>query len=117
MFLPWFRNHPAPPTRGGKPPLVWYARVSGGEGTGNMVEDVDESRTHSVHCTPHGSPDFTTGTVALLFKPHAVPSARAATYIKFSCVLCVPWLANRKAFRAGLADNATARLPGISSWS
>ena len=84
----------SPTHPGGKPPLVWYARVSGGEGTGNMVEDVDESRTHSVHCTPHGSPDFTTGTVALLFKPRAVSSARAATHIKFPCVLCVPWLEN-----------------------
>ena len=107
----------SPTHPGGKPPSIWCARLSlleasawlepkkgqttldmvrarerGREGTENMVDDVGENRTHSMHCTPHDNPDFTAGTVALLFKPHAVSSARAATYIKFPCVPRVPWL-------------------------
>jgi hypothetical protein len=91
LEIPFFRHYvfavvqksSSPTHPGGNPPSIRYARASGRKGTGNMVDDVGESRTRSMHCTPHDSPNFTTGTVALLFKPHAGSSASAATYIKF----------------------------------
>jgi len=49
-----------------------------------MVDDVDESRTHSTHCTPHDSPDFTTGTVALLLNRMPFHPAKQQPIEKFS---------------------------------
>jgi len=77
-----------------------------------MVDDVGESRTRSMHSTPHDSPDFTTGTVALLFNSRAIPSLEATTPIKNFVLLSLDFFFFGKDFQKN-----DAQVAGLESLS
>ena len=108
LEIPVFRHYvfavvqtsSSPTHPGGNPPLVRNARAkqpSDGSGGSPAPTVIQQEKTKGT---------FTTGTVALLFKPQAISSVEAAILQNFPSFPCFPWtknglwaLAHAKSFR------------------
>ena len=81
LEIPFFRHYVFPvvqtsssPTHpGGNPPLIWYARASEVKTGGRTVDMVDGIPMPPPHPEHHNRDGCAT------FKPHAIPSVKAAT--------------------------------------